>query len=155
MRFLLFLLMSLLSACSDQRPVKFEQLHRGANGPERTGVEYISSEKELENSWIKTAVSEAAYRQLFRRVDFSSQIIVVFSAGATEAFSGKVEILDIYQYTGVESLPINVLVKLGVQKDDCRVSRVSWPVVIAVAERPPRFQPYGGYDVQFFQDDCT
>lgn len=144
----------LIAACDSQRAVKFEQVYSGTNGPARVGSQYFSTQVELDNSWIKRTLDGGGYQKLLAQVDFSKQVIVAFSAGEINSFSGKIEISAIYQYTGAKDLPINLRVKLGVLKNECRVNKVSLPFVIAVIERPLGFQPVGGFDVANFEDGC-
>jgi hypothetical protein len=144
----------LLIACVEQRAVVFRQVYSGTNGSEKIGAHYYSNPRELDNSWVKLALDEKSYDHLITGVDFSRQIIVAFSAGRIESFSGEIEIAAINQITSIKSLPIDLRVKIGVLKGKCKVGQVTIPFALAVIERPAGFQPVGGYDVQTFQKEC-
>lgn len=149
-----FLAVMAIAACGSQRAVKFEQVYSGANGPRQVGAQYFSTLVELDNSWVKYSLNGAAYRKLLAQLDFSKQVLVAFSAGEINSFSGRIQIADVYQYTGTKDLPINLRVKVGVLKSECKVNNISLPFVLAVIERPVGFQPAGGFDVAIFEDGC-
>lgn len=145
--------MIFLVGCAE-KPVEFQQVYSGTNGPTRVGVQYFSTAGDLEGSWIKSALDQTSYEKLLSQVDFTKQSIVAYSAGKMDAFSGTIEIASVYQYTGAEDLPMNVRVKVGVLKNECRDERITLPFVLAVIKRPSKFQPSGGYDRENFEDGC-
>lgn len=144
----------LMFACTNQQAITFKQVYSGTNGPPEAGVQYFSVQEELDNSWIRSKLDMKTYQKLLKEVNFSTQVVVVFAAGAIPSSSGNITISSIYRYTGVRDGPINLRVSLGVFRNQCRVTTVSRPFVVAVLEKPRKFQPTGGYDVSTFEDDC-
>lgn len=149
-----FMVVMSIAACGNQKSVKFEQVYSGTNGPMEIGEQYFSAQVELDNSWIKQSLNSGDYQKLLDQTDFSRQVIVAFSAGEMESFSGKIHIASVYQYTGSKDLPINLRVKIGVLNSECKVDTISFPFAIAIIERPKEFSPVGGLDVTTFEDQC-
>lgn len=147
------LLIFLLSSCN-QRTVSHKQVYSGENGPREFGVQHFSTRTGLDNSWVKKSLSEMNYQKLLKQTDFSKQIIVSVAVGKMTTFSGKMTIWYIYEYTGVDDLPLNLLVRTGVLSEECKVIRDSFPFALAIVEKPPGFKYVGGVDVQYFKDAC-
>lgn len=152
----LFILMyvSISLGCGSHRKVEFEQVYAGDNGQDKIGAEYFSSPTDLNNSWVKQTLNETDFQLIFSNLDFSKQMLVAFSVGKRPSYSGKIKIVDIYQYTDADYLPINILIKIGVLAGACKNDSISFPFVLAIIDIPEGFQPVGGFDIQNFPDKC-
>jgi hypothetical protein len=142
-----------LSACN-QHGLASEQIAAGATGPREPAVSYLQTAREAEASWLPSALGPAKYRAAIAQVDFSRQMLVAFASGEQQNFSGTIRISRVYEYTGVSSRPINVLVEIGVFPQECFSGAMSRPFAIAVVERPLHISSSRGYDVQNFAASC-
>lgn len=98
-----FMVVMSIAACGNQKSVKFEQVYSGTNGPMEIGEQYFSAQVELDNSWIKQSLNSGDYQKLLDQTDFSRQVIVAFSAGEMESFSGK---FILRAYTNIREVKI-------------------------------------------------
>lgn len=146
--------MTSISACGNEREIRFEQVYSASNGPDRVYVRYFGSPDELRSSWVATKLDVGSYKNLIEKVDFSKQMVLAFGVGKIQSFSGNIAINSVYQYTGVEDLPMNIRVKLGILRNECKLEKFSFPFVLAIIERPQRLSAESGYDVSTFTDEC-
>jgi hypothetical protein len=149
------LILILIAGCANHRPVQYRQVYAGTNGPERIGAQYFLSESDVDRSWIMHALDPQSYQKIVAQVNFNSQIIVALTAGKVYSFSGNIKIVSVNQYLGVDDRPLNFVIKVGVLQDKCRVMGNSTPFILAIVDRPAGFQPYGGFDLSNFEDQCS
>ena len=154
LRFCVLGLPVLVSGCN-QHGLASAQVAAGANGPAGPSVSYLRTFQEADASWLPAALGPARYRAAMSRVDFSRQMVVAFASGEQQNFSGTIRIARVYEYTGVASRPLNILVQLGVFPEKCFSAAISRPFAVAVVERPRHTSLGTGYDLQNVASSCN
>lgn len=152
----IFVLVALLvlTACH-RESVPFRQVHVGLAGPAIPRVDFLLTSAAVEQSWVKSALNETEWRALLSSIDFDRQMLVAVAIGEREAASGTVKIAGIYNYTGVESRPLNVNVKVGVLREGCKDRhKVSAPFTLVVVPKAAYSGKTNGYGEFNFDDGC-
>ena len=150
-----FLIVAATVACSKDRSVKFEQVYAGANAPaDEIGPQYFSDAATLNNSWVKTVLSEGSYKTLLSRINFERQVLLASPGGPRTSFSGDITITRVYQWVSGDSAIMNVSIQVGVLPDGCKNNLISVPFALAIIEKPPAFEPGRSFDVGNFSATC-
>ncbi len=146
-------LLSTTLSCSSQQAVNFDQLYIGKNGPHRVGLEYFRSAVQLRESWIKQSLSTDEFNKLLSRVNFAKAVLIAYTAGEHEMFSGKIRVASVMLSTDIDE-SVNVGIQMGVLDDSCRKAKVEFPFVLAVITPPSNARLEGGFDFENFRDSC-
>lgn len=149
-----FMTVILLGACN-HHTLEHRQVHFGTNAPDEEGVQMFASKSELDASKLKELMGASQYSKLVAEVNFNQQLIIVAYGGPRMFFSGKMEIAEVYKYTGVKVPPINVRVRFGSAPQPCAPGAAPAPFAVAMVNRPELFSSMVGYEMQDFKDPCN
>ncbi len=131
----------------------YRQVYTGYNGLKTSKASVYLSKDQILKSWIAKAVSKSELDKILSNVDFGSEIMVALNFGKRESATGSTYITDVKYNSVYKSL--NVAGLIGVNERDCSKShQISYPFVLAIAERPPSFPDYPSLYVQNFSDGC-
>ncbi len=142
-----------LGACN-HHALEYRQVHIGVNGPDRMGVDKFESQAQLDASRLSELMGPAHYGKLVAQVNFSEEMVLAIYGSKRELFSGKMEIVEIYKYTGVKVPPIVVRVEVGRAPQPCGRAVEPAPFVVAVVKRPDIFSSVVDFEVQNVEDAC-
>lgn len=130
----------------------FEQLFVGANGRSSTLVERLYSREQAEESWLSESIG-SGLTDILDQVDFSSQMLVVFSFGEMRSATGNAYLSDIKYRSSRQSFGVDV--RIGVQSKGCEYpSQTAFPFIVAMAPTIPVDTPSSSYSRQNFSDGC-
>jgi hypothetical protein len=136
-------------------------LHVGFNGlSEVSKMNFFENKIDIQNSWLKNALTSKELNQLLEHVDFDKQFILIFSIGKRPNLSGKI-ITNHVKYTvdnQNRQANISTNINIGVvdyEKCNIPVSVESYPFIVELVERPAETFKlvYGGYAVYNFPHD--
>jgi hypothetical protein len=135
--------------CSDN--ARHEQLFVGYNGPSLPITEYFENADSVKSSWVARAVTPTELERVLSRIAFEHEILVVAAVGLREtATNVALDGISVW-----ESNAITTYIRVGVIEADCSQPRSkSYPFVLAVVERPKKFNGSGGYHHQNYPDGC-
>jgi hypothetical protein len=162
--YILILCSLALVGCSLVHPqLQFKNIYIGYNGLKysKNKVTIFDDKSSIENSWIGSSLSKEELIQLFNKIDFSRQFLLVYLQGEDGDTTGTIFVENL-SYTSDSSLRyINVITSVNVgypSPKKCTLPKlISYPFVLAVVERPKNdFKVAGSSYVAYsFEDECV
>lgn len=133
-----------LAACLGNKRLQFSSIFVGSKGPEISGVFFYNSAGDVENSWIKTALTQEELLNVVRAVDFEHQILLAFASGHKNLPSdSSIAITQVIQAGSRDHRTVDVSVKIGRCGSVMKESRL---FILAALERPTGSVRGEGYD---------
>jgi hypothetical protein len=144
-----------LAACSDFKRLDFSQLLVGSDGPSTPGVSIFRDAESVERSWVKVALTPKQMSDALQQVDFKRQVLLAYASGWDKGATGTITVVDVAQYRYADNPLVDVTVKVGQVRKDCRDSvTVKNPFVLAIVETPIGSDLIASYAAMSFADGC-
>jgi hypothetical protein len=145
----------LLAACSESKRLNFSQLLVGSDGPTIPGVFVFRDAESVDRSWVKAALTPKQMSEALQRVDFKRQVLLAYASGWDKGATGTITVVDVAQYRYGDNPPVDVTVKVGQVRKDCRDSvTVKNPFVLVIVDTPTGSDLVAGYTAMSFADGC-
>jgi len=140
---------------AQMKSIDFKQVLVGANGPRIPGAFFFERPSEIDNSWLKQALTQAQYERVLHQIDFRKQVLMALALGQRRSASGAIQIVRVARTAWEENPSMDVAARAGVLVGACAEQNVvSTPFVLAVIQKPKVFQPVAGYDIGSYRDAC-
>jgi hypothetical protein len=144
-----------LAACSNSKRLDFSPLLVGSDGPSIPGVWIFRDADSFERSWVKAALTPDQMSDTLKKTDFRRQSLLAFASGWDKGSTGTITVVGVVQSKYGDDPPVDVTVKVGQLRQDCRESvTVKNPFALAVIERPTGSVAVAGYTAMSFSDGC-
>ncbi|GAB1597157.1 hypothetical protein PAGU2638_28370 [Lysobacter sp. PAGU 2638] len=128
----------------------YKQILVGYNGPQESNTTYFSDPDAVKTSWLSLALTAEQLNSLLTRVDFATHVLAVSAVGEREAVTDVSLESVMWDET---SISVNVFV--GVAGSQCSGPRPrSFPFVVAIIERPERFDGLSNFFHQNYPAEC-
>jgi len=146
----LLLSLSLLTSACWGGP-HYTQVWTGFNGPNIPKTEYFLDANSARSSWLSKALGSTQLETLLSQISFDTQMLMVSAVGERENITGTLKIQDVNQ----DEDSLTVFLLIGVNGPGCTYPHaLSYPFVVAIVDRPTRFDGLGSYYHQNFPDGC-
>ncbi|MFZ6781321.1 hypothetical protein ACO0LD_31175 [Undibacterium sp. Ji83W] len=146
---------ALMSMAGCSNAVESAHIFTGTNGPTKPQAYHFESRSQLDNSWVKSALSSSDYEQVLSKIDFRRQILVAVSVGERNSVSENVQLWRIRLLPVGEDTIVDVSVKVGMVSKECRKDFTSYVFVLGTFEKPKQALSYGSYDMDNFNAGCV
>lgn len=114
----------------------FRQLHTGTNGPDNTGYAVLARREQVAEAFA-SVLSPPDLARLLAEVDFSTEVVVVITAGRHQNATGKLIVARLDVASRGEKWTASYRLAVGVMREDCtNAPAPSRPFVILAKRRP-------------------